>query len=85
MSLLWILGGILLSKIKQLTVLTVLDKNKVTVYRPIIKESVEEKILMLQNEKKQLFEDLLGQAEGEFFSGKLSKEDFEFILDTKID
>lgn len=61
------------------------QKNKVTVYRPIIKESVEEKILMLQNEKKQLFEDLLGQAEGEFFSGKLSKEDFEFILDTKID
>jgi len=61
------------------------QQNKVTVYRPIIKESVEEKILLLQNEKKQLFEDLLGQGEGEFFSGKLSKEDFEFILDTKID
>ena len=61
------------------------QKNKVTVYRPIIKESVEEKILLLQKEKKQLFEDLLGQGEGDFFSGKLSKEDFEFILDTKID
>jgi SNF2 family DNA or RNA helicase len=61
------------------------QKNKVTVYRPIIKESVEEKILVLQNEKKQLFKDLLGQEDGEFFSGKLSKEDFEFILDTTIE
>ena len=61
------------------------QQNKVTVYRPIIKESVEEKILLLQNEKKQLFEDLLGQGDGEFFSGKLSKEDFEFILDTTLD
>ena len=61
------------------------QQNKVTVYRPLIKESVEEKILVLQNEKKQLFKDLLGQEEGEFFSGKLSKEDFEFILDTSID
>ena len=56
-----------------------------TVYRPILKESVEEKILVLQNEKKQLFQDLLGQEDGEFFFRKLSKEDFEFILDTKID
>ena len=61
------------------------QQNKVTVYRPIIEGSVEEKILQLQDEKKKLFEDLLGQSDGEFFSGKLTKEDFEFILDTNLD
>ena len=60
------------------------QKNKVTVYRPIIKESVEEKILMLQNEKKQLFEDLLGQAEGEFFSENYQKKILSLSLIQKL-
>ena len=56
------------------------DKN-VTVYRPLIKGSVEEKILELQIEKKALFESLLGSDDKiESFDGKLTMKDFEYIL-----
>ena len=61
------------------------QNKKVTVYRPLIKGSVEEKILELQLEKKALFDQLLG-GEGsddvDMFSGKLSMKDFEYILGT---
>jgi SNF2 family DNA or RNA helicase len=56
------------------------QKNTLTVYRPIIKNSVEEKVLKLQEEKKQLFADLLANDDDQTFSGKLSMKDFEMIF-----
>lgn len=56
------------------------QKNTLTVYRPIIKGSVEEKVLLLQEQKKQLFQDLLATDTDEVFSGKLTMKDFEMIL-----
>ena len=56
------------------------QKNTLNVYRPIIKNSVEEKVLKLQEIKKQLFYDLLPENDDNFFSGKLSKTDFEMLL-----
>lgn len=56
------------------------QQNTLTVYRPIIKGSVEEKVLLLQEQKKQLFHDLLATDSDEIFSGKLSMKDFEMIL-----
>jgi SNF2 family DNA or RNA helicase len=57
------------------------QKNNLTVYRPIIKNSVEEKVLKLQEEKKQLFADLLSTtSDDEIFSGKLSMKDFEMLF-----
>ena len=62
------------------------QEKKVTVYRPLIQGSVEEKILQLQDEKRQLFDELLGEGkDDEFFSGKLSMKDFEFILDSDLE
>jgi len=56
------------------------QQNTLTVYRPIIKGSVEEKVLLLQEQKKQLFQDLLASDNDEIFSGKLTMKDFEMIL-----
>jgi len=56
------------------------QKNTLTVYRPIIKNSVEEKVLKLQEEKKQLFNDLLSTDDDQVFSGKLSMKDFESLF-----
>jgi superfamily II DNA or RNA helicase len=56
------------------------QKNTLTVYRPIIKNSVEEKVLKLQEEKKQLFADLLSTDDDTTFSGKLSMKDFEMLF-----
>ncbi len=56
------------------------QQNTLTVYRPIIKGSVEEKVLLLQEQKKQLFQDLLATDNDDVFSGKLSMKDFEMIL-----
>jgi SNF2 family DNA or RNA helicase len=56
------------------------QENKVTVYRPIIKNTVEEKVLVLQNDKKELFKDLMAEDENEFFNGKLSMKDFQSLL-----
>ena len=53
--------------------------NKLTVYKPIIKDSVEEKVLKLQEMKRELFKDLLPDDE-EMFSGKLSMKDFEDLF-----
>ncbi|TNF29593.1 MAG: DEAD/DEAH box helicase, partial [Deltaproteobacteria bacterium] len=56
------------------------QENKLTVYRPIIKGSVEEKVLELQEMKKQLFYDLLPDDDDNLFTGKLSMKDFEHLL-----
>lgn len=56
------------------------QKNTLTVYRPIIKGSVEEKVLKLQEEKKQLFSDLLSTDDEEVFSGRLTMKDFEMLF-----
>ena len=56
------------------------QENTLTVYRPIIKDSVEEKVLVLQNMKKQLFQDLLPDDDESFFTGKLSMKDFEHLF-----
>lgn len=56
------------------------QENKLTVYRPIIKDSVEEKVLILQNAKKELFKDLMAEDDREFFNGKLSMDDFQNLL-----
>lgn len=56
------------------------QENKLTVYRPIIKESVEEKVLILQQSKRELFRDLMAEDDDEYFSGKLSMDDFQHLL-----
>lgn len=57
------------------------QKNTLTVYRPIIKGSVEEKVLKLQEEKKQLFSDLLStENDDQTFSGRLTMKDFESLI-----
>ena len=57
------------------------QKNKLTVYRPIIKDSVEEKVLKLQELKRELFRDLLPEdSESDLFSGKLTMKDFEELF-----
>ena len=52
------------------------QKNTLTVYRPIMKDTVEEKVLKLQEVKKQLFLHLLPDNDEKIFSGRLSMEDF---------
>lgn len=56
------------------------QENKLTVYRPIIKGSIEEKVLILQKTKEELFRDLMAEDDENFFSGKLSMEDFQHLL-----
>lgn len=56
------------------------QENKLIVYRPVIKNSVEEKVLLLQDRKRELFQDLLGNDNDEFFTGKLTMKDFEDII-----
>ncbi|MGE3609111.1 MAG: DEAD/DEAH box helicase [Bacteriovoracaceae bacterium] len=56
------------------------QENKLTVYRPIIKESVEEKVLVLQQSKRELFKDLMAEDDDEYFSGKLNMDDFKHLL-----
>ncbi|MDB9786869.1 DEAD/DEAH box helicase [Bacteriovoracaceae bacterium] len=56
------------------------QKNKLTVYRPIIKDSIEEKVLKLQQGKLQLFKDLLEGQDDQIYSGRLTMKDFEALL-----
>jgi SNF2 family DNA or RNA helicase len=56
------------------------QKNKLTVYRPIIKDTVEEKVLKLQDTKRELFKDLLPDNDEQYFTGKLSMKDFEALF-----
>ena len=57
------------------------QENKLTVYRPIIKNSVEEKDLILQQNKKELFSDLMAEDQDSFYDGKLSMVDFQKLLE----
>ena len=56
------------------------QENKLTVYRPIIKDSVEEKVIVLQNSKKELFKDLMNTENDSYFSGKLTLDDFQSLI-----
>lgn len=56
------------------------QENTLTVYRPIVKDSVEEKVLDLQEIKKQLFKELLPDDDDNYFTGKLSMKDFEHLF-----
>ncbi len=56
------------------------QENRLTVYRPIIKDSVEEKVLVLQNTKRELFRDLMADEDENFYSGKLTMDDFQNLL-----
>ena len=56
------------------------QQNTLTVYKPIIKGSVEEKVLELQAMKKELFKDLLPDDDETLFTGKLTMKDFESLL-----
>ncbi len=57
------------------------QKNNLTVYRLIIKNTVEEKVLVLQNYKKALFKDLMTDDDDkDFYTGKLSMDDFKQLL-----
>lgn len=56
------------------------QENKLTVYRPIIKETVEEKVLVLQQSKRELFKDLMAEDDDQYFSGKLNMDDFQHLL-----
>ncbi|MBT5094221.1 MAG: DEAD/DEAH box helicase, partial [Halobacteriovoraceae bacterium] len=56
------------------------QQNTLTVYRPLIKNSVEEKVLELQEYKRKLFTDLLPEDDDEHFSGKLTMKDFEKLF-----
>jgi len=56
------------------------QEDVLTVFRPIIKDSVEEKVLALQQKKKELFDDLLNPEASTDFSGKITLEDFQMLL-----
>ena len=56
------------------------QKNTLTVYRPIIENSVEEKVMELQKEKKALFDELLPEDDDRLFRGKLKTQDFESLF-----
>lgn len=56
------------------------QKNVLTVYRPIIQNTVEEKVLKLQEMKRELFQELLPDDEDGLFTGKLSMKDFEHLF-----
>ena len=56
------------------------QKNALTVYRPIIKDSVEEKVMELQKEKRELFDELLPEDDDRLFTGKLKTQDFESLF-----
>jgi len=56
------------------------QENKLTVYRPIIKGSVEEKVMILQQTKRELFSDLMADNDIDFYNGKLTMQDFKGLL-----
>ncbi len=56
------------------------QQNKLTVFRPIIKGTVEEKVLKLQDMKRELFKELLPDDDENLFTGKLTMKDFEDLF-----
>ena len=57
------------------------QKNTLTIYRPIIEKSIEEKVLELQETKRELFNDLLPDDGEQYFSNRVSLEDLENLID----
>ena len=74
MYLLWTHGGTPLLKTRQLIGLTELGKRKGDSLSYHLSGSVEEKILQLQNEKRQLFNELLGEGKDDEFFRKTIHE-----------
>lgn len=56
------------------------QSNPLNVYRPIIKNTVEEKVLELQKIKRELFYELLPDDDETMFAGKLTMKDFEHLF-----
>jgi SNF2 family DNA or RNA helicase len=56
------------------------QKNTLTIYKPIIKNSIEEKVLSLQETKRELFKDLLPDDSEQYFSNKMTLNDLEHLL-----
>lgn len=56
------------------------QKNSVHIYKFIVKDSIEEKILQLQEHKKNLYEEILGSEKSGHYNGKITTEDFAWIL-----
>jgi SNF2 family DNA or RNA helicase len=52
--------------------------KNVFAYKMICKDTIEEKIIQLQQRKKELSDNLIGDTEG--FVKQLSKEDIEFLF-----
>jgi SNF2 family DNA or RNA helicase len=57
------------------------QKNQLTIYRPIVKNSVEEKVIELQKKKKNLFLELLPDDDDTALNGKMTMDDFKSLLD----
>ena len=47
-------------------------------FRPFLVK--EEKVLVLQQSKRELFRDLMAEDDDEYFSGKLNMDDFQHLL-----
>ncbi len=58
------------------------QKNTLIVYKPIIKDSIEEKVLELKETKKVLFDELLNKEGETLFKGNLSMKDFEYFFES---
>lgn len=57
------------------------QKHQLTVYRPVIKDTVEEKVIQLQEMKRELFRELLPDDDDAYFTGKLTMKDFEQLFE----
>lgn len=56
------------------------QQKNLNVYRIIVKNSIEENIIKLQEAKRELFYDLLPKDDDSYFTGKLTMKDFEELL-----
>lgn len=75
----WIPGGTQPQSNRPLTEHTALGKpKKLFAYKMICKDTVEEKIILLQQRKKQLANELVTEDAG--FIKKLSKDDVAFLF-----
>ena len=54
------------------------QKNSVTVYKLVAKDTIEERVLDIQTAKKQLFDEVI--REGEEFIGKMSADELKQLL-----
>ena len=54
------------------------QKNSVTVYKLVAKDTIEERVLDIQTAKKQLFDEVI--HEGEEFIGKMSADELKQLL-----